>query len=227
MSNSGLVLPNKKILFAVILIVFIAINCTPRKKMNTAEVKEEIKEREPRKINDSDILQRAQEIGAEVSSNTQQALSAKLQTAIKVGGIKKAIQYCNLNAYPTVDSVQQLYHATIKRVTNQPRNPNDVPDKIEEELLVAYQAAKNNGLPPEDNVQILDNEYVLFSRPIFINNTLCLSCHGVIGKDIDAETQALIQQYYPGDKATGYQFGDLRGMWSIKLHKKEIIQSMF
>jgi cytochrome c551/c552 len=44
----------------------------------------------------------------------------------------------------------------------------------------------------------------------------CIKCHG--GKtDITESTQKMIAQKYPNDKAIGYQMGDLRGMWKIKL----------
>ncbi len=47
----------------------------------------------------------------------------------------------------------------------------------------------------------------------------CLKCHGLPGKDIDANTLALLQKKYPEDKATGYKLGDLRGAWKISFSK--------
>jgi hypothetical protein len=41
---------------------------------------------------------------------------------------------------------------------------------------------------------------------------MCLACHG----DAPAEdVRAVLMEYYPGDLATGFAEGDLRGLFSI------------
>jgi hypothetical protein len=55
---------------------------------------------------------------------------------------------------------------------------------------------------------------------------MCLSCHGSVGKDIAPETTAKLTQLYPQDLATGYALGDLRGMWSLRLPKKEVVKRL-
>jgi hypothetical protein len=59
-----------------------------------------------------------------------------------------------------------------------------------------------------------------------INNAQCLNCHGTPGKEVLPENHELIKGLYPQDRATGYSMDDLRGMWSIRLSKKEIIKSL-
>jgi hypothetical protein len=54
-----------------------------------------------------------------------------------------------------------------------------------------------------------------FYAPIVIANPLCLQCHGTPEKDIAPATLEAIQKHYPKDQATGYQLGDLRGLWSV------------
>ncbi len=48
-----------------------------------------------------------------------------------------------------------------------------------------------------------------------LGNPLCLQCHGTPNQDIAPETLAAIQKLYPGDKATGFKLGDLRGLWRV------------
>jgi len=48
----------------------------------------------------------------------------------------------------------------------------------------------------------------------------CLVCHGTIGKEMAAKTNATIKSFYPNDLAIGFQEGDLRGIWSIVLERK-------
>lgn len=59
-----------------------------------------------------------------------------------------------------------------------------------------------------------------FIAPIVLGNPLCLQCHGTPGEDIDPETLASIQKFYPNDKATGFKLGDLRGLWRITFPAK-------
>jgi phosphoglycerate kinase len=44
--------------------------------------------------------------------------------------------------------------------------------------------------------------------------------------DIGPETAAKLKQLYPQDPATGYAEGDLRGMWSLRLPKKEVVKRL-
>jgi len=53
-----------------------------------------------------------------------------------------------------------------------------------------------------------------------------LNCHGEPGKEISEETLQKLNELYPEDKAIGHQIGDLRGMWSIKIPKKEVVKEM-
>jgi hypothetical protein len=41
----------------------------------------------------------------------------------------------------------------------------------------------------------------------------CLKCHG---EQLDPAVQARLKELYPGDKATGYKTGDLRGAVTIR-----------
>lgn len=73
--------------------------------------------------------------------------------------------------------------------------------------------AKKEALKPEV-IRNADGSRA-FLAPIVLGNPLCLQCHGAPGKDITAETLAAIQKLYPDDKATGFQPGDLRGLWRV------------
>jgi hypothetical protein len=59
-----------------------------------------------------------------------------------------------------------------------------------------------------------------------IDNALCLNCHGKVGENVTQDTYQLIKDLYPGDSATGFEKGDLRGMWSIKMAKKQIVKQL-
>jgi hypothetical protein len=124
-----------------------------------------------------------------------------------------------------MDSLGMNSNVTIRRVSHMYRNPEDAPNEMEDQLLNAYAYSLEQNEDPGDNIQMLENGKILYTKPIVIQTPLCLYCHG--DKDmIAADTKARINKLYPDDKATGFKEGDLRGMWSIELDKKEIIKSM-
>lgn len=153
--------------------------------------------------------------GKAIAGATFAALSARLQVAIQEGGVPNAISYCNLQAYPLVDSLSAVHQAQIRRTSLQERNPKNAPTAVEKPVLEAYasQAAAGDELGPL--VVQLEDGNVAFYAPIKVN-AFCLQCHGKIGETLSEENYAVIKENYPSDRATGYTDGDLRGMWSIQ-----------
>ena len=212
-----------RVLLAFLFIGFFS--CTGDKPVNTESVRKEIKSREAIKITEAEIMSKAQVIGSEIAVTTKQTLGKNLKNALQSGGVENAISFCNLNAMPLVDSLSKKYDADIRRVTLKARNPDDLPTEIEQNILEAYQYQWNDSIPLKENVQLVQGDRYLFTKPILVDNALCLTCHGSSDNGLTQETNEFIKLKYPMDKATGYNLGDLRGMWSISIPKKKIIQS--
>ncbi len=158
------------------------------------------------------------EKGKKIAGATFTALSGKLQAAMKEGGVANAIQYCNLAAFPLVDSLSKVHHADIRRTSLKVRNLKDAPNADEKTILEAYEKSAQAGKALKPLVREIDEQSVAFYAPIKVNN-LCLQCHGKVGETLAEKNHAFIQQFYPEDKAIGYADGDLRGMWSIRFSK--------
>lgn len=219
----------KKLTWAGLIIIILTPACNVKQKgdqVDTEEVKEAIEARKPKQVKPGEILAQARETGRKIAGETQKTLGGNLKKAIQSNGIPAAIKYCNTAAYPLTDSLSKLHDATIKRVSLNNRNPANAPDSVEEQLLEAYHYTAEEGGELEENIQELKDDYLLYTKPIVVKKSLCLNCHGKKGTEITAETQEILENLYPDDEATGYQMGDLRGMWSIKLSRKKIIQSL-
>jgi len=199
--------------------------CTTDKPLNNEAVRKEIASREIKRITEAEIISKAHEIGSKIALRTKETLAKNLQNAMVNGGVESAIGFCNLNAMPLVDSLSGSFGASIRRVSLKPRNLLDIPSDIEKKILEAYDYQWQDSLEIKANVQAIDAETFLFTKPILIENGLCLSCHGSLNNGLTQETAAFIKSKYPKDQATGYAIGDLRGMWSIAIPKKSIIQS--
>ncbi|MCB0707602.1 MAG: DUF3365 domain-containing protein [Saprospiraceae bacterium] len=156
--------------------------------------------------------------GKTIQAATFSALSSKLQQEMAAGGVSGAVQYCRLAAYPLVDSLSKVYQATIRRTSLKVRNPLDAPTESERVQLNSYQQLHQNGQPLEALIQPISETEIAYYAPILVND-LCLKCHGQPDETLRAVDYAKIQELYPGDKATGYVAGDLRGMWSITFFK--------
>lgn len=75
------------------------------------------------------------ELGDDLVSTTRQKISTTLADAMEKGGVKYAAQFCNLVAYPIVDSLSKVHNARIRRVSDKPRNPKDAMDDEEQKSL--------------------------------------------------------------------------------------------
>ena len=211
-----------------IILIFLLAACDTgsQRSINREALQEEMRNREPKKLSEAQIVAEAFRQGQEIADKTQQDLLERLKEAMEEGSTIEALQYCNIQALPLTDSAILNQNVTVKRTSLKLRNPKNAPTDLEQQLLDAYQYNAEQGLPLEENVQRVGNEYLLYTKPITIGSTLCLHCHGEPQKDIDPETHQLIKQLYPTDKAVGYQIGDFRGMWSVKLPQKKIVNDL-
>jgi len=158
---------------------------------------------------------RALELGTQISDSTQKMLAGNLKKAIAAGGVFHAIEYCNTEAMPITRKMEEKYGVKIKRSSLKVRNPQDRPDENERSLLLHFDSLATAGAPMTPAVRWLDDDHLLYARPIMLNKGLCLSCHGEVGSAVSDSLYAFIRSKYPEDRATGYKLNDFRGMWSI------------
>lgn len=148
--------------------------------------------------------------GDSISIISQQTLLKNVSEAIKKQGIVYAVDYCHAEAMPLTNKLSEGSKAQIQRLSNKNRNP--VNQLITKEDKAIFQAFKNTSL--KDTVVQFRKEYVYY-KPIKIGMPTCLKCHGNTETDLSPDVASIIAQKYPIDKATGYQLGDLRGLWKI------------
>lgn len=162
------------------------------------------------------------ELGLKYALGTKKVLGKNLMGTIQDSGVAKAVEFCNIKAYPLTDSMAVAYNAKIKRVSDKPRNPKNTANKIELQHIETF---KKNVATNEKIAPIVEegNQEVHFYYPI-ITNDMCLKCHGKPKENITLEVQNLLSAKYPEDKATGYNVNQVRGIWSITLDKKEDVQ---
>jgi len=132
-----------------------------------------------------------------------------LNKALDEQGPYEAVKYCNHKALPLTDSLSKHYGIKAKRTSLKLRNPLNVPDSLEKQVLQMY--AQTLSKKP---MIIKTNKGVHFFTPIYIAE-LCLTCHGVPNQDIPDVTLIALNELYPNDQAKNYELYDIRGIWSI------------
>ncbi len=213
--------------FAVFSVMLFMVACRgeisheDRKAAGQGMINQEVK-----KVSQADIFAAGLLRGRQIAEAAQQSLGKKLKETMANEGVHEAIRYCNIQAYPLVDSLSSSYRAHIKRVSLKLRNADNQPDSLENVLLNAYQYNVENNMALQDNIVSLDEKYLLYTKPIRIGDPVCLKCHGKAGSEVLDETFSLIKSLYPADSATGYKMTELRGMWSIRLPVKDIVNTM-
>lgn len=217
----------KTLLWPIFIVIGLSLACESEKKVNSEAVNELKKSSEIKRIKEADIINQAMKWGDEISKEAQESLMGTLQNAIAEKGVAGAVEFCNQEALPITQEIADKYGISIRRVSFLNRNPANEPNKQEKNLLEAYHYNVENKIESQPNIQKIDDgSTLLYTKAIAIPGGLCLNCHGEPGKDIDGATLEKINELYPKDKATGYGIGDLRGMWSLAIPQKEIVNSM-
>jgi hypothetical protein len=155
------------------------------------------------------------EEGDAIVKATFATLSTNLSGALKEGGVANALEFCNVEAMPLTDSLSTHYNIEIRRASHRPRNPENQADSLEMVSIQAY--VKQLEAKGEFKPYVYRHRSnILFHAPIRIAGDLCLNCHGSPGTDIAQRDLELIRELYPQDEATGFEVGELRGIWSIR-----------
>jgi cytochrome c553/nitrate reductase cytochrome c-type subunit len=157
------------------------------------------------------------ERGLKYVQATKTELGKKLKGTIQKKGTVEALEFCNKKAYPLADSLSLVYNATIKRVSDKPRNTHNRASLDELKYIKAFKTTLVNKKEPQPII-VKTRDSVRFYYPI-TTNALCLQCHGQPQQEIQSKTLQSIQTFYPNDQAIGYGINEVRGIWSITFHK--------
>lgn len=166
--------------------------------------------------NDTDFKQQA-ERGKSYAMGTGKVLIKNLIQALEKKGTVKALAFCNEQAYPLTDSMAVKFKATIKRVSDKPRNQKNTANEKERHIIDKYKKA----LGEKQNLKPVLEESggkMQFYAPI-VTNAMCLQCHGTPTTQIKPDVMSKIATLYPQDQAKGYKANQVRGIWRITFNR--------
>ena len=153
-------------------------------------------------------LTRGAEMLAPLKKDLKQALIAGMQK-----GALNAISVCKDQAPAIADSLS-IEGVEFGRTSHRLRNPaNSAPDWVDP-VLEAYLGEDSDRAP---RLVHLPNDRLGYVEPIVLQ-PLCLACHG---KFLAPDVAAKIKEAYPEDEATGFEVGDLRGVFWVEYPEAE------
>lgn len=158
------------------------------------------------------------EIGKNMALKAKGVLGKNLMEAITSKGTEHALSFCSLKAIPLTDNTATSLNATIRRVSDKNRNPENKPNKAELGYIEATKLVIAQGNAPKPQLTSYENKHIGY-YPILTNN-MCMQCHGQLKTEILPKTLSKINELYPNDLATGYNINELRGIWVIEMEKQ-------
>lgn len=171
-----------------------------------------------KKIGKVNAMKTPEDIGLQYALGTKKVLGKNLMGTIQKKGTLEALQFCNQKAYPLTDSMSVKFKATIKRVSDKPRNPKNTANTKELAIINQYKKIVADKADVKPITEVVDGN-TQFYYPI-VTNTMCLQCHGKPKEQIQPATLHKLAELYPKDKAKGYDANQVRGIWSITFKNK-------
>ncbi len=145
-----------------------------------------------------------------------EALQTELKTAMRAGGPVAAINVCNTRAPSISKQISAEKGMALSRVSLKNRNPDNAPNDWQERVLLDFEAQRAEGkdvsmLGWSEVVSTENGREFRFMKAIPTGG-ICLGCHGAtLSPDIEQK----LAELYPGDKATGFSEGDIRGAFVV------------
>ncbi|KAF1695273.1 Tll0287-like domain-containing protein [Pseudoxanthomonas koreensis] len=144
-------------------------------------------------------------------------LRSELLAAMAAGGPVAAVDVCHTRAPRIAGMVMTEHGVQLGRVAlpGRNRNPAQAADDWRLATLQVFQQAVDAGAPAAEQVSVVrdglpDGVALRMMRGI-ATEPACLACHG---SEVAGPVRAAIAKRYPGDQATGFAVGDLRGaLW--------------
>ncbi len=140
-------------------------------------------------------------------------LKPQLKSAMEAGGPTQAIEVCAAEAPKIADALSAESGWGVRRVSLKARNASRaLPDPWEREVLEAFDSRREAG----EAAAGLNHNATVKGQFRYMQaqatEPLCLVCHG---QALSPSVSAMLKDYYPDDRATGYSLGDVRGAISL------------
>lgn len=145
-------------------------------------------------------------------------LKGELVGAMQSGGPVAGIEVCAERAPGIAAEISQRTGMEVGRTALKVRNASNAPDAWEREQLEAFEALFASGdVQARAGAEVIEivetgnGREVRWMKPIEMDG-VCAACHG---EAVAEPVLEAVERRYPGDRATGFGKGDLRGAFTV------------
>lgn len=206
----------------LLFIVFLA-GCDSSQKVDRSAIKEEMANREIKKVTEAEIVSQTLIEGQEIIRNSENLLKEKSREKLAYIDRTHSI---DSNLIEWVHSLDTLEVAHDSEINFLDFTSNNESSSVEQEILEAYKYDLEQGNTLNENVQKLKESYLLYTSPLIISDGSCLRCHSIEGRKTAPHISGFIDSNYSESPLTDFKKGDVMGMWSVKILQKRIIQKL-
>lgn len=141
------------------------------------------------------------------------SLMTVLKQGIKADGHAASVKLCNLQA-PAITKASSAEGGatewTVSRSSLKLRNPSNAAEGWIEAVMQDFEKRKAAGEPAKDiaHTEVRDGKFYLVKA--IPTKPGCIACHG---ESIAEDVKVKLAELYPNDKATGFNVGDIRGVF--------------
>ncbi|WP_167882223.1 Tll0287-like domain-containing protein [Leptospira langatensis] len=144
---------------------------------------------------------------------SEENLRKDLNESIRKKGSLSSVGACRTFSEENEREVLASYPGlVIRRISEKSRNPDHLPNDWEKEVFAEWKEFASKDIPAFVFSESAPKS-LHFMRPIYVNDPVCLKCHGQ-AEQIPTELRAGLRRLYPNDRSFGYQLGDLIGAYS-------------
>ncbi|OGC89588.1 MAG: hypothetical protein A2W25_14595 [candidate division Zixibacteria bacterium RBG_16_53_22] len=143
-------------------------------------------------------------------------LKMALSSAISQSGVVGAVDVCSELAPEVARKYSSADGWEVRRVSRKFRNAHNAPDSFESQGLEIL-SAKAQGDDEYYTWDIQDGQRAFRYLRTIRMAVLCVNCHGDAAA-FSPELRQVLSTKYPNDNATGFEVGDFRGAFSIKIN---------
>lgn len=152
----------------------------------------------------SSALERARAAGADLGKT----LRGALEQQVAAHGPVAAIDFCRTQAPLLTQQVAQRHGVRLGRTSLRVRSATNTPSAWQEVVLSDFAGRVAPTTPPASLEHTAEVDGTLRWARGLRTEAVCTVCHGV---SVAEPIAAAIARQYPGDRATGFAEGDLRG----------------
>jgi hypothetical protein len=149
-----------------------------------------------------------------VIATIHDALLWELNSAMEEGGEILATKSCHVDATWIAQRVGRAEGVAAGRTSDRLRNPANAPRAWAAPIVEANAGRRVRDV---DGFAVDLGNKVGVIRPI-AQRPICTGCHGQPAK-FNTAVRADLRERYPGDRATGFEVGDIRGWYWVEIPK--------